>query len=134
MFYDLFFYTSSEDEDEVNSELAFFTGACNMVIEASKLKISRTQVDMDRNGAHDRLVAAYFSEHPQYEATTFCTRLRMSRKLFTRIIREVTDHSTNFQQTPDCTRKIGFLHLMKCTSAICQMAYRAVPEALDEYL
>ncbi|GKA65237.1 hypothetical protein Tco_0764944 [Tanacetum coccineum] len=59
---DLFFYTSSDDEDEVNSELAFFTKAC---------------------------MAAYFSEHPQFNEATFRTRFRMRRKLFTRIVQEM---------------------------------------------
>ncbi|GJS46567.1 retrotransposon gag domain, retroviral aspartyl protease [Tanacetum coccineum] len=49
--------------DEVNSELAFFTEACSAAIQASKLKISRNQVDRDRYSAHDRLVAAYFFEY-----------------------------------------------------------------------
>ncbi|GKB93318.1 hypothetical protein Tco_0979455 [Tanacetum coccineum] len=52
----LLFYTSSDDKDEVNSDLAFFTKACSVVIQASKPKISRNQVDIDRYGAHDRLV------------------------------------------------------------------------------
>nr|GEZ69306.1 hypothetical protein [Tanacetum cinerariifolium] len=39
-----------------------------------------------------------------------------------------------FQQTYDCTRKVGISSLMKCTSVIRQMAYGAVPNALDEYM
>ncbi|GJW56663.1 hypothetical protein Tco_0103394 [Tanacetum coccineum] len=62
---DLFFSTSSNDEDEVNNELAIFTEACQAAFEASKLKIQRTSIERDRYGAHDRLVAAYFSEHPR---------------------------------------------------------------------
>ncbi|GKC84829.1 hypothetical protein Tco_1140546, partial [Tanacetum coccineum] len=62
---DLFFDTSSDDEDEVNSGLAMFTEACQTAYEASKPKVHRTKVERDHYGAHDRLVMAYFSEQPQ---------------------------------------------------------------------
>ncbi|GJR37797.1 LRR receptor-like serine/threonine-protein kinase FLS2 [Tanacetum coccineum] len=39
---DLFFFSSSDDEDEVNSELAMFTEACQAAYEASKPKLQRT--------------------------------------------------------------------------------------------
>ncbi|GJT52187.1 ALP1-like protein [Tanacetum coccineum] len=105
----LFFYISSDDEDEVTSELAMFTEACQAAYQASKPKHQRTPVERDRYGAHDRLIMAYFSEHPQYDQAIFRDRFRMSRRLFTKIIRE-------------------------CTSAIRQMAYGAIPGSLDEYL
>ncbi|GKC61834.1 ALP1-like protein [Tanacetum coccineum] len=131
---DLFFYTSSDDEDEVNSELAVFTEACQAAYEASKPKVHRTPVERDHYGAHDRLVMAYFSEHPQYDEATFRERFRMSRRLFTKIVREVTDASHFFQERYDCTGQRSISALMKCTSAIRQMAYGAVPDSLDEYL
>nr|GEZ94027.1 hypothetical protein [Tanacetum cinerariifolium] len=68
---DLFFNTSLDDEDEVNSELAMFTEACQTSYEASKPKVHRTSVQRDRYYAHDRLSMAYFSEHPQYDEATF---------------------------------------------------------------
>ncbi|GKD99693.1 hypothetical protein Tco_1387677 [Tanacetum coccineum] len=74
MSYELFFGSPSDDEDEVNSELAFFTEACSSAIEASKPKRIRNQIERDRYGAHDRLVAAYFFNHPQYDEATFHTR------------------------------------------------------------
>nr|GEZ52158.1 hypothetical protein [Tanacetum cinerariifolium] len=75
---------SSNDEDELTSELAVFTKVCQAVYEASKPKVLRNPVERDRYGAHDRLV--------------------------------------------------GISSLMKCTFAIRQMAYGAVPDSLDEYL
>ncbi|GKG46295.1 hypothetical protein Tco_0501141, partial [Tanacetum coccineum] len=39
-----------------------------------------------------------------------------------------------FQQTTDCAGRVGISSLMNCTSAIRQMAYGAVLDALDEYL
>ncbi|GJX87068.1 ALP1-like protein [Tanacetum coccineum] len=127
-------FSSSDDEDEVSSELAMFTEACQAVYEASKPKVLRNPVERDRYSAHDRLVMAYFSEHPQYDESTFRERFRMSRRLFTKIVREVTDASLFFQQTNDYTGKVGISSLMKCTSTIRQMAYEVVPDSLDEYL
>nr|GEY80894.1 protein ALP1-like [Tanacetum cinerariifolium] len=131
---DLFFYTSSDDKEEFNSELAMFTEVCQAAYEASKPKVQRTQVERDRYGAHDRLVMAYFYEHPQYDKATFRERFRMSRKLFTKIVREVTDASHFFQQRDYCTGQRGISSLMKCTFVIRQMAYRFVHDSLDEYL
>ncbi|GKE02720.1 ALP1-like protein, partial [Tanacetum coccineum] len=76
--------------------------ACQAAYKASNPKLHRTPVERDHYGAHDRLVIAYFSEHPQYDESTF--------------------------------RKVGISALMKCTSINHQMAYRAIPDSLDEYL
>nr|GEV45853.1 hypothetical protein [Tanacetum cinerariifolium] len=108
MFFDLFFDTSSDDKDEVNSELAMFTEACQAAYEASKPKVHRTLVQRDRYGAHNRLVMAYFSEHPRYEEATF--------------------------QRYDCRGQRSISALMKCTSAIRQLTYGCIPDSLDEYL
>nr|GEZ72019.1 reverse transcriptase domain-containing protein [Tanacetum cinerariifolium]GEZ73826.1 reverse transcriptase domain-containing protein [Tanacetum cinerariifolium] len=131
---DLFFNTSSDDEDEVNSELAIFTEVCQTSYEASKPKVHRTSVQRDRYYARDRLAMAYFSEHPQYDEATFRERFRMSRRLFTKIIREVTEASHFFQQRDDCAGHHGISALMKYTSAIRQLAYGCAPDSLDEYL
>ncbi|GKE37648.1 ALP1-like protein [Tanacetum coccineum] len=48
----------------------------------------------------------------------------MDRPLFTRIVRELSD----------AVGKAGISALVKCTSAIRQLAYGAVPDSLDEYL
>nr|GEW13196.1 hypothetical protein CTI12_AA123990 [Tanacetum cinerariifolium] len=124
----------STSADEVNSELAMFTEACQAAYEASKPKVHRTSVQRDRYGAHDRLVMEYFSEHPQYDEATFRECFRMSQRLFTKIVREVTDASHFFQQIDDCAGHRGISALMKCTSAIRQLEYGCVPDSLDEYL
>nr|GEV55766.1 hypothetical protein [Tanacetum cinerariifolium] len=134
MFFDLFFYTSLDDEDEVNSELAVFADACQAAYEASKPKIHQTPVERDHYGAHDRLVKAHFSENPQYNEKTFRERFMMSRRLFTKIVREVTDASQFFQERYDCTGQRSISALMKCTSAVRQLAYECVPDSLDEYM
>ncbi|GKC78928.1 hypothetical protein Tco_1129702 [Tanacetum coccineum] len=78
---DLFFFTSLDDEDEVNIELAFSMEAVNAVIQASNSIILRNQVERDHYGAHDRLEAAYISEHPHYNEATFRTWFRMSKNI-----------------------------------------------------
>nr|GEW13928.1 zinc finger, PHD-type [Tanacetum cinerariifolium] len=81
--------------DEVNSEFDAFTEACQAVYDASNPKVHRTRVEGDHYGAHDRLVMAYFSENPQYDKATFRDRFRMSRRLFTKIIREFVNWHTD---------------------------------------
>nr|GEX83128.1 protein ALP1-like [Tanacetum cinerariifolium] len=102
-----------------------FTEACQAAYEASKPKVQRTPVEKDRYGAHDRLVMAYFSEHPQYDEATFRERFRMSRRLFTKIVREVTDASHFFQQRDDCTGQRGSIDCTHWPWANCPVAYRA---------
>ncbi|GJW49033.1 putative nuclease HARBI1 [Tanacetum coccineum] len=136
MSFDLFFYTSSDDEDEVNSELAMFTEACQAAYEASKPKLQRTSVERDRYGAHDRLVMAYFSEHTQYDETTFPQKCL---QMFCKAIMEL--YGEEFLRKPTYTdmeklyayheEKHGFpgmLGSIDCTDwpwANCPVAYRA---------
>ncbi|GJX39881.1 ALP1-like protein [Tanacetum coccineum] len=132
---DLFFYTSSDDRrKKINSSLLLSLLRLVNGLMKRQAKVPRTPVERDRYGAHDCLVMAYFSEHPQYDEVTFRERFRMSRRLFTKIVREVTDASHFFQQRDDCMGHRGISSLMKCTSAIRQMVYGSVPDSLDEYL
>ncbi|GJV68512.1 ALP1-like protein [Tanacetum coccineum] len=58
----------------------------------------------------------------------------MSRSLFTGIVEEVTLQWAFFREKEDCTGKLGISPFIKCTSAIRQLAYGTVSDALDEYL
>ncbi|GKD75580.1 hypothetical protein Tco_1333862 [Tanacetum coccineum] len=64
----------------------------------------------------------------------FKERFRMSRKLFTSIVEEVTLHCAYFRENIDCTERQVISPLLKCTFAICLLAYDTVPDALEEYL
>ncbi|GJZ02640.1 ALP1-like protein [Tanacetum coccineum] len=110
------------------------TKAFQTAYEALNPKVHRTSIQRDRYSAHDRLVMAYFSKHTQYDEATFRERFRMSRRLFTKIVREVTDAFRFFQQRDDCVGHHGISTLMKCTFAIRHLAYGCVPDSLDEYL
>ncbi|GJV73186.1 ALP1-like protein [Tanacetum coccineum] len=63
MYFDLFFDTSLDDEDEVNSKLAMFTEACQAAYEASKSKIYGTTQERDRRVLIDRLVIVVTSSN-----------------------------------------------------------------------
>ncbi|GJV12723.1 putative ribonuclease H-like domain-containing protein [Tanacetum coccineum] len=58
----------------------------------------------------------------------------MDRPLFTRIVRELSGNCPFFQEGCDAVLKAGIFALVKCTSAIRQLAYDVVPDSLDEYL
>ncbi|GKD84892.1 WAT1-related protein isoform X1 [Tanacetum coccineum] len=51
-----------------------------------------------------------------------------------RIVRDLSANCPYFQEGCDAVGKAGISALMKCTSAIRQLAYAAVPDSLDEYL
>ncbi|GKB18147.1 ALP1-like protein isoform X1 [Tanacetum coccineum] len=58
----------------------------------------------------------------------------MNRSMFTRIVRDLSTNCPYFQEGCDAVGKAGISALVKCTSAIRQLAYAAVPDSLDEYL
>nr|GEY70810.1 hypothetical protein [Tanacetum cinerariifolium] len=58
----------------------------------------------------------------------------MARPHFNRIVNEVTNHHEYFRNNIDCTGKEGIFSLLKCISAIRQLAYGVNVDFLDEYL
>ncbi|GKC46052.1 hypothetical protein Tco_1063774 [Tanacetum coccineum] len=58
----------------------------------------------------------------------------MARLLFNWLVDEVTNHSSFFRDNIDCTGKEGISVMLKCTSAIRQLAYDINADFLDEYL
>ncbi|GKD43856.1 zf-CCHC domain-containing protein [Tanacetum coccineum] len=58
----------------------------------------------------------------------------MARPLFNQIVNAVTTHSAYFQCNPDCAGREGISSLIKCTSAIRQLAYGVNASFLDEYM
>ncbi|GJS63381.1 ALP1-like protein [Tanacetum coccineum] len=131
------FFDDTDDETEVNSLLSGFLIDAALVIQASTptiQKYQRSYMPRDRYGAHDRLVLAYFAKKPFYNAYLFRKRFRMNRSMFTRIVRDLYANCPYFQEGCDVVGKAGISALVKCTSAIRQLAYAAVPDSLDEYL
>ena len=130
----LFGSSSSDDDEEVLSEFVEFAEFAWNAYQAHQHVPRRRYIPRDHVAAHNRLVNAYFGENPLHDDVTFRRRFRMSRELFTRIVREVTDHSTYFQQTNDARGVPGISLLVKCTAVIRQLGYAAVPDSLDENL
>ncbi|GKA99018.1 RNA-directed DNA polymerase, eukaryota [Tanacetum coccineum] len=97
-------------------------------------QVSRNSITRDRAGAHERLVAAYFTESPMYDEKRFRQTFRMARPLFNQIVNAVTNHSAYFQSNPDCAGREGISPLIKCTFAIRQLAYGVNASFLDEYM
>ncbi|GKC24101.1 putative nuclease HARBI1 [Tanacetum coccineum] len=66
----------------------------------------------------------------------------MSRKLFLDIVEGIKSstvdplpkHFKFFTHRPDAMGRMSLSVIMKCTSAICQLAYGNTPDAFDEYL
>ncbi|GJV26894.1 ALP1-like protein [Tanacetum coccineum] len=58
----------------------------------------------------------------------------MVRPLFNEIVTVVIDHDSFFRSNMDCARRQGIFGLLKCTSAIRQLAYGVHADFLDEYM
>ncbi|GJT48417.1 protein translocase subunit SecA2, chloroplastic isoform X1 [Tanacetum coccineum] len=58
----------------------------------------------------------------------------MNQSLFTRIVRDLSAICPYFQEGCDAVGKACISALVKCTSAIRQLAYADLPDSLDEYL
>ncbi|GJS99257.1 hypothetical protein Tco_0632832 [Tanacetum coccineum] len=104
----------------------------------------RNYIYRERVEAEARLMADYFGPRPKYPDYYFRLRYRMSRKLFLDIVSGIENyiethhplspHFDFFRVRPDATGIPGFSVIMKCTSAIRQLAYGVTPDSLDEYL
>ncbi|GJU35641.1 ALP1-like protein [Tanacetum coccineum] len=104
------FFDDTDDEVEVNSLVFNFLKDAALVIQASIPTIRKNQrnhIVRDRYGAHDHLEKAYFAKEPFYN---------------------------DYLYRRDAVGKAGISALVKCTFAIRQLAYGAVPNSLDEYL
>ncbi|GJU14911.1 hypothetical protein Tco_1142877 [Tanacetum coccineum] len=123
--YEMIMEINNEDQDEV---------------EAVQM---RRYINRERDVAEERLMADYFGPHPKYPAEYFRRRYRMNRELFLEIVQGIENYIQTVNPLPkhfqfftiryDCTGLKSFSVIMKCTSAIRQLAYGTTPDALDEY-
>ncbi|GJW87453.1 ALP1-like protein [Tanacetum coccineum] len=103
---------------------------------------TRNSTPRDREGAEDCLMADYFDEPCRYTLYYFRRRYRMSRTLFLKIVKDISNYEANplpehfkfFKVRSDCTCRMSLSVIMKCTTAIRQLAYDTTPDAFDEYL
>ena len=97
-------------------------------------RAKRRYIPRDREGAHERLVADYFSDQPRYPEDYFRRRFRMSKRLFMRIVNTLSTRVEYFQEGADATGRQSLTALQKCTCAIRQLATGQTADLFDEYL
>ncbi|GJT83636.1 ribonuclease H-like domain-containing protein [Tanacetum coccineum] len=105
----------------------------------------RRYIYREREEAEERLIDDYFGDdeyEPKYPEETFRRRYRMSSTLFNKIVNDILSYDvqpipeyfTYFSSRLDTTGRKSIGPILKCTSAIRQLAYSTAPDAFDEYL
>ncbi|GKD55063.1 RNA-directed DNA polymerase, eukaryota [Tanacetum coccineum] len=108
-------------------------------------RISRRYIPCEREVAEEKLRRDYLGDEntpPIDPEEYFRRRYRISSRLFFKIVHNITNYDVDplsdylyfFKQRPDCTGHLGLNAILKCTSAIRQLAYGTSPGAFDEYL
>ncbi|GKB64227.1 hypothetical protein Tco_0920413, partial [Tanacetum coccineum] len=108
-----------------------------LIQQEAQPRLTRTPIFCDREDAERRLRADYFDDHCKYPLYYFRRRFRMSRKLFPKIVNGISSYTADplpqhfhfFTSRLDCTGRMSISALMKCTTAIRQMAYGSTPDA-----
>ncbi|GKB91880.1 hypothetical protein Tco_0964152 [Tanacetum coccineum] len=105
----------------------------------------RRYIYRKREEAEERLIDDYFDDdeyEPKYPKETFRRRYRMRSTLFNKIVNDILSYDvqpipeyfTYFSSRLDATGRKSIGPILKCTSAIRQLAYGTAPDAFDEYL
>ncbi|GKA88153.1 hypothetical protein Tco_0809917 [Tanacetum coccineum] len=105
----------------------------------------RTYIPREREEAEQRLIDDYFGDDeflPKYPEDNFKRRYRMSSILFNKIVNDILSYDVQhlpeyfkfFKQRYDVDDRLSIGPILKCTSAIRQLAYVTAPDAFDEYL
>ncbi|GJR06070.1 ALP1-like protein [Tanacetum coccineum] len=108
-------------------------------------KRRRTYIYREREEAEQRVIDDYFGDdeyEPKYPEEKFRRMYRMSSRLFNKILNDILSYDVQplpeyfsyFRSRLDATGRKSIGHILKCTSAIRQMAYDTSPDAFDEYL
>nr|GEX36372.1 hypothetical protein [Tanacetum cinerariifolium] len=108
---------------------------------SSGLTRRRTYIPRERENAEQRLMDDYFGDDeflPKYPKENFKRRYRMSSTLFNKIVNNILSYDVEpipeyFRQRHDATGRLSIGLILKCTSAIRQLAYGTAPDAFDEY-
>ncbi|GKB37902.1 ALP1-like protein isoform X1 [Tanacetum coccineum] len=106
-------------------------------------KRRRTYIYRELEEAEQRLIDDYFGDdeyEPKYLEEKFRRRYRMSSRLFNKILNDILSYDVEplpeyfsyFRSQLDATGRNSIGSILKCTSAIRQMAYSTSPDAFDE--
>nr|XP_043616399.1 uncharacterized protein LOC122588357 [Erigeron canadensis] len=76
----------------------------------------------------------YFVDEPMFEDDVFRQRYRMSRRLFLKIVEDITVAFPWFRSSANAAGIRGFSAIQKCTCALRQLAYGNLADNCDEGL
>lgn len=135
-------WSDRDDEEDIQFMVQAYELQQRLEEEEAHPHVPRTNIHRERELAEERLKNDYFVEGCKYKHSKFRRRFRMSRKLFMQIVNGIEsyesdvipDHFQYFKSGIDCTGRASISPLMKCTSAIRQLAHGTAPDAFDEYL
>ncbi|GJY66399.1 hypothetical protein Tco_0468637 [Tanacetum coccineum] len=99
----------------------------------------RRYIYREREEAEERLIDDYFGDdeyEPKYPKETFRRRYRMSSTLFNKVVNDILSYDvqpipeyfTYFSSQLDATGRKSIGPILKCTSAIRQLAYDTAPD------
>ena len=95
---------------------------------------SRRYIERNHEVGHQQLMADYFAEDPIYTDKQFCTRYRMRRPLFLRIVQALGEWSPYFTERKDACSRQGLSPLQKCTAAINILACGSPSSDIEKYI
>nr|GEX95976.1 hypothetical protein [Tanacetum cinerariifolium] len=108
-------------------------------------KRTRTYIPREREDSKQWLIDDYFGDDetlPKYPEEYFRRMYRMSSTLFNKIVNDILSYDVQplpeyfyfFRQRYDAVGRKSIGPILKCASAIRQLAYVTAPDAFDEYL
>ncbi|GKF42072.1 hypothetical protein Tco_0125414, partial [Tanacetum coccineum] len=119
-----------------------YVGLCEQEAGGSsdRPKRRRTYIYREQEEAEQRLIDDEYE--PKYPEEKFRRMYRMSSRLFNKILNDILSYDVQplpeyfsyFRSRLNATGRNSIGPILKCTSAIRQMAYGTVPDAFDEYL
>nr|XP_043615980.1 uncharacterized protein LOC122587885 [Erigeron canadensis] len=127
----------SSSSSSSSSDFEFLASLALAALEedtASSSAHQRRYIWRDRHSAHERLMNMYFVDEPMFEDDVFHTRYRMSRRLFLKIVEDITAAFPWFRSSTNAAGIRGFSAIQKCTCALRQLAYGNLGYNYDEGL
>ncbi|GKC32789.1 hypothetical protein Tco_1040083 [Tanacetum coccineum] len=145
--YDAFFQPDYDRYMRDYESYQHYVGLCEQEAGGSSdgPKRRRTYIYREREEAEQRLIDDYFGDdeyEPKYPEEKFRRMYRMSSRLFNKILNDILSYDVQplpeyfsyFRSRLDATGRNSIDPILKCTSAIRQMAYDTSSDAFDEYL
>nr|XP_043639330.1 uncharacterized protein LOC122610403 [Erigeron canadensis] len=130
-------FSSSSSSSSSSGGFEFLASVALAALEedtASSSANSRRYIWRDRYSAHERLMNMYFVDEPMFEDDVFRQRYRMSRRLFLKIVEDITAAFSWFRSSVSAAGIRGFSAIQKCMCALRQLAYGNLADNYDEGL